>query len=117
MRRRLGGLLLILAAVAFVVALVAGLLYDPDSDKTPRRRTATSAAKPAAKPPPALPLRKLAGAPIVLSFAGTTLPAYARDILREHRAAGVILFGDNVASPTQLRAVTRAVRTRAGRGR
>ena len=114
MRRRLGGLLLILAAVAFVVALIAGLLYDPDSDKTPRRRTATSAAKPAPKPSPALPLRQLAGAPIVLSFAGTTLPAYARDILREHRAAGVILFGDNVASPTQLRALTRAVRDAGG---
>ena len=30
-----------------------------------------------------IPLRELAGAPIVFSFSGTTLPGYARDILRE----------------------------------
>src|SRR3954452_5543660 len=59
---------------------------------------------------PAVPLRQLAGAPVVFSFSGTTLPGYARDILREGRAAGVILFGDNVTSPGQLRALTHAIR-------
>src|SRR3954452_7606009 len=63
---------------------------------------------------PAVPLRQLAGAPVVFSFSGTTLPGYARDILREGRAAGVILFGDNVASPGQLRALTRQVHAAGG---
>jgi beta-N-acetylhexosaminidase len=61
-----------------------------------------------------IPLRQLAGAPIVFSFSGTTLPAYARDILREGRAAGVILFGDNVTSAGQLRALTRSIRRASG---
>jgi beta-N-acetylhexosaminidase len=75
-------------------------------------RAATRPAPKAQRPTPnahATPLRQLAGAPIVFSFAGPTLPAYARDILRERRAAGVILFGDNVTSPTQLRALTRNI--------
>jgi beta-N-acetylhexosaminidase len=59
------------------------------------------------------PLRQLAGAPILFSFAGPKLPAYARDILRERRAAGVILFGDNVTSPKQLRALTRDIQAAA----
>jgi beta-N-acetylhexosaminidase len=63
-----------------------------------------------------IPLRELAGAPIVLAFAGPTLPAYVRTILRQRRAAGVILFGDNVASPGQLRRLTRAIQ-RAAHGR
>jgi hypothetical protein len=60
-------------------------------------------------------LPALAGGAIVLSFSGPTLPAYARDILHQGRAAGVILFGHNVASPVQLRALTRAIRRAAGR--
>jgi beta-N-acetylhexosaminidase len=59
----------------------------------------------------ATPLRQLA--PIVFSFAGPTLPAYARGILRERRAAGVLLFGDNVTSPAQLRALTRDIQAAA----
>jgi beta-N-acetylhexosaminidase len=81
-------------------------------------RTTPRAPKPQRPTPKAqrLPLRQLAGAPIVLSFAGPTLPAYARAILRQHRAAGVILFGDNVVSPGQLRTLTRSIR-RAAHGR
>jgi beta-N-acetylhexosaminidase len=52
----------------------------------------------------------------VLSFAGPTLPAYARAVLRQRRAAGVILFGDNVAAPGQLRRLTRSIQ-RAAHGR
>jgi beta-N-acetylhexosaminidase len=79
----------------------------------PERTTGTAAPRAHA---PTVPLRQLAGAPIVLSFAGPTLPAYARDILRQRRASGVILFGDNVRSPRQLRGLTRSIQ-RAAHGR
>ena len=82
----------------------------------------------AAKPPDLAPSRAVvaavdrltplqrAGQLVVLRFAGTTAPAYVRRALRERRAAGVILFADNIASPAQLRALTAQLQ-RAARGR
>jgi beta-N-acetylhexosaminidase len=60
-----------------------------------------------------LTLSQQVGQLVLLRFAGTTLPAYVRDALRKHRVAGAILFGDNVSSPGQLRALTTSLR-RAG---
>jgi beta-N-acetylhexosaminidase len=57
-----------------------------------------------------------AGQTIVLRFKGTAVPGYVLRALRERRVAGVILFRDNMRSPAQLRAMTRAIQ-RAGRGR
>jgi beta-N-acetylhexosaminidase len=85
-----------IAALALVVALVA-----PGSDG-------------AHGAPPAvdrLTLEQQVGQLIVLSFTGTSPPAYVREILRERRAAGVILFGRNISSPPQLRALTAALRS------
>lgn len=56
-----------------------------------------------------------AGQLLVLRFAGTSAPAYVRRALREGRAAGVVLFADNVESPAQLRLLTRQLQ-RAARG-
>ncbi len=53
-----------------------------------------------------LPLSSQVGRLVVLRFAGTSAPAYVRDILREGRAAGVILFRDNVIGPQQTRTLT-----------
>ena len=61
------------------------------------------------------PLQR-AGQLVVLRFAGTTAPPYVRRALRERRAAGVILFADNIASPAQLRALTAQLQ-RSARGR
>jgi beta-N-acetylhexosaminidase len=82
------------------------------SSSTAPDRSARARAQ-AARP---VSLRRLAGASIVLSFAGPVLPAYVRTILRQGRASGVILFGDNVTSPAQLRALTVAI-ARASHGR
>ncbi|WP_316525842.1 glycoside hydrolase family 3 N-terminal domain-containing protein [Kitasatospora brasiliensis] len=46
--------------------------------------------------------RTLAGRRIVLSYSGPTPPAGVLQTIREGRAAGVILFGENVTSPAQL---------------
>jgi beta-N-acetylhexosaminidase len=60
-----------------------------------------------------LTLRQQVGQLIVLRFAGTTAPAYVRRALKERRAAGAILFRDNVTGAGQLKALTRTLR-RAG---
>jgi beta-N-acetylhexosaminidase len=51
---------------------------------------------------------------VLLRFAGTRAPGYVLAALREQRAAGAILFRDNVTDPAQLRALTAQLR-RAGR--
>ena len=62
-----------------------------------------------------LTLEQQVGQLMVFSFRGTAPPAYVLDILREKRAAGVILFGGNIVSPDQLSSMTRALRRQGGR--
>ncbi len=57
-----------------------------------------------------LPLSSQVGRLVVLRFAGTSAPGYVRDILREGRAAGAILFRDNVVDPQQTKTLTRQLR-------
>lgn len=61
-----------------------------------------------------LPLDQQVGQLIVMSFSGTVAPSYVLAALRERKAAGVILFGGNVASPGQLRTLTRQLRQAGG---
>jgi beta-N-acetylhexosaminidase len=61
-----------------------------------------------------LTLEQQVGQVLLLRFAGTTPPQYVLDALRERRAAGVILFHDNVVSPAQLRALTAGLRRARG---
>ena len=53
-----------------------------------------------------LSLAQRVGQTLMLSFHGTTPPRYVLDILREGRAAGVVLFRDNATSRRQLRRLT-----------
>ena len=62
-----------------------------------------------------LPLRVQVGQLIVSSFDGTRLPAWLRRRLRARETAGVILFGNNVASRQALRRLDRTMQ-RAGHG-
>jgi beta-N-acetylhexosaminidase len=62
-----------------------------------------------------LTLGQQVGQVVLLRFAGTTAPAYVLEALRERRAAGVILFRDNVTSTRQLRGLTAALRRVGGR--
>ncbi len=89
---------LLAAGVLALVLVGAGASRDVSSDRAAE-----------------LPLEQQVGQLIVMRFAGTTLPAYVRAALRERRAAGVILFGDNVTSREQLRALTRGLRRTGGR--
>jgi beta-N-acetylhexosaminidase len=60
-------------------------------------------------------VREQVGQLILLRFAGTTPPDYVLRALREGRAAGVILFRDNVVDPGQLQALTARLREAGGR--
>jgi beta-N-acetylhexosaminidase len=97
------------ALAALVAGLVAGALGgdDPPPD---RRETAPETGgqqrRPETAPVDRLTLRQQVGRMVILRFAGTTAPGYVRRVLRQGRAAGVILFRDNVVSPEQLQALT-----------
>lgn len=109
---------LILAALA---AFAAGALAGAPSgggEQEGRRAAAPSAGVPDpadTAPVDRLTLRQQIGQLIVLRFAGTSPPGYVGEVLRERRAAGVILFRDNVTAPAQLRALTRRLRRAGGR--
>ena len=61
-----------------------------------------------------LTLEQQVGQLLILRFRGETSPDYVRRALRERRVAGVILFGNNISSPAQLRDLTRALRRAGG---
>ena len=107
------------AAVALVAGVLVGVSTGGDDDGGERASAppANTVVPPAGAPPEEraardpvdrLTLRQRVGQLIVLRFDGTSPPAYAREVLRERRAAGVILFGDNVASPDQTAGAHRA---------
>ena len=62
-----------------------------------------------------LTLEQQVGQLVVMSFRGTKAPAYVLGALRAKRSAGVILFGANVVSPDQVRALTLSLRRAGGR--
>ncbi len=109
------------AAAAFALGLAIGAGSGGEDDGPGAVRAAPGAtATPAppeerAQPVDALTLRQQVGQLIVLRFAGTTPPDYVREALRERRAAGAILFRDNVVSASQLRTLTGALRRAGGR--
>jgi len=77
--------------------------------------TGTGASHGAAREAGGLSLRHQVGQLLILSFHGTTVPGYVESILGDGTAGGAILFGENVASPAQLRALTTTLQ-RAGGG-
>lgn len=110
--------LLLGALAAFVLGIAVGATSDGGDEEAPRHpardaSTAPDAGEPA--PVDRLTLRQQVGQLIVLRFTGATPPAYVRDALRERRAAGAILFRDNVSAPEQLRVLTQRLRAAGGR--
>jgi beta-N-acetylhexosaminidase len=112
--------LLLAALAALVVGIVVGAFSDRGGEPT---RPADDAPARQAGAPPAegsapvdrLTLRQQVGQLILLRFAGMTPPDYVTAALRERRAAGAILFRDNVSAPQQLSALTARLRRAGGR--
>jgi beta-N-acetylhexosaminidase len=102
-RARLGAA----ALAAFVLGAVLGARGDDERPRATRETTAAPAPQQRARSAvEKLSLEQQVGHLVILRFAGTTAPRYVRDALRQGFAAGVILFGDNVVSPAQVRKLT-----------
>ena len=118
-RRRL----LALGAAA-LLALIAGAVIGASAGDEKRAAPAKRpAAETAAQPRPAavgaaakLPLRRQAGQLVVMRFNGAGPPAYVPRALKAGRAAGVILFKDNITSQSDLRRLVRTLQRAAGGG-
>jgi beta-N-acetylhexosaminidase len=108
-RRRLRLAAAALAAFAIGVVVGAG-----DGDDEPARPAGGGTAPSAREAPreaaeaavDRLTLAQQVGRMVILRFHGTSAPGYVRRVLREGRAAGAILFRDNVVDPGQLEALT-----------
>jgi beta-N-acetylhexosaminidase len=111
-RRALAAVALVASALGVAVAVLSEQREPPSPPPAPRGAAPPRAAPPA---PRRLSLGRLVGQLVVLRFAGPRAPVYVLRALREGRAAGVILFGDNVTGPAQLRALTRRLRGAGGR--
>ena len=102
------------ACAALVIGVIAGAASGGGDDEPAAPDAPPPAGEPSAEAPreqarepvDRLTLRQQVGQMIVLRFAGTSAPGYVREVLRERRAAGAILFRDNVIDPPQLRALT-----------
>jgi beta-N-acetylhexosaminidase len=96
-------------AAAALVAFIVGVVLGAGGGDEPERRAPTAAAQTVEQARAAvdrLSLEQQVGRMVILRFAGTELPGYVRRVLREGRAAGVIVFRDNVVSPGQMRELT-----------
>jgi beta-N-acetylhexosaminidase len=98
------------AALAFLVGIAVGA-GGGEEDAKPKR-DAAGAQPPAEREAAAraavdkLPLTRQVGRLVVLRFAGTSAPGYVREVLGKGRAAGAILFRDNLTGPEQTKALT-----------
>jgi beta-N-acetylhexosaminidase len=105
-RRRLTLAATALAALALGAVIGAGAEEKPSSPPTAGATPTPASAERARAAVDRLTLDQQVGHLVILRFAGTSAPRYVRRALRGGRAAGVILFADNVISPTQLHALT-----------
>jgi beta-N-acetylhexosaminidase len=109
-RRRLRLALAALAALVLGAAVGASGGEEeepaaPAAPPVPREQAARERA-----PVDDLALEQQVGRMVILRFMGTSAPGYVREALREGRAAGVILFRDNLVDPAQLSALTGQLR-------
>jgi beta-N-acetylhexosaminidase len=102
-------------AAAALIALVFGLIVGAGGDDEASQPAGETSPEATPEVPPEeaverLSLEQQVGRMVILRFAGTEAPEYVTRALREGRAAGVILFRDNLVDPEQLRALTRSLR-------
>jgi beta-N-acetylhexosaminidase len=113
--RRRRAAVLAVAGVALVAGVATGAGRGGDGAAPAARPGSAAAAAQARRAGvDALSLAQQVGQLVVLRFAGTRAPRYVRDVLRQDRAAGAILFRDNVTSRAQVTSLTRTLRAAAG---
>jgi beta-N-acetylhexosaminidase len=87
-----------LATIALAAGIAAGAGHELTRPPAPRP-SASAPGRELAR----LSLEQRVGQTLMISFRGATAPEYVLAILREGRAAGVVLFSDNATSRAQLR--------------
>jgi beta-N-acetylhexosaminidase len=113
--RRLRRLRLAVPAVmAFLLGAVLGARGDDAPPPPAARDAAPAPVQRAQAETEKLTLEQQVGHLVILRFAGTQPPGYVLRAFREGRAAGAILFRDNMVSPGQLRTLTAALRKAGG---
>ena len=103
-RRRLTALG-IAAALAFVIGIAVGGGDDGEESAAPAPAATPAPEEEARKVSEGLPLGQQVGRLVVLRFAGTSAPGYVRRVLSQGRAAGAILFRDNLTGAEQAKAL------------
>src|SRR4051812_30339296 len=114
-RRRLVALA-VAAAVALIVGVAVGAGSGDGPAPPPRKAPVHRGAPPRAAAGAAkkLSLRRQVGQLVVMRFAGAGPPGYVPQALKAGRAAGVILFKDNVVSEAALKRLTARLQRAAG---
>ncbi len=107
--------MLVIAAVATLAAATAAVLHSDDQRAS--RGKPPSVALPGAPTPARAPARRsferrlslaqLAGQRIIYAYSGLVPPTSLITQIRRGEAAGVIFFGPNISSATQIQSVTR----------
>ncbi len=92
------------AALAFLIGIAVGG-GDGEDDAAPAPAATPAPEEAARKVSEGLPLGQQVGKLVVLRFAGTSVPGYVRRVLSEGRAAGAILFRDNLTGAGQAKAL------------
>jgi beta-N-acetylhexosaminidase len=108
--RRRRAALAAVAAVALIVGVAIGAGGDEEGEPAAPAGGGEAPPEPPEQAVERLPVEQQVGRMVILRFAGTEAPGYVREALREGRAAGAILFRDNVVDPAQLRRLTRSLR-------
>ncbi|MGZ4198621.1 MAG: glycoside hydrolase family 3 N-terminal domain-containing protein [Thermoleophilia bacterium] len=98
-RSRLGTRVVVLTIAA--AALVVALTVAYELVRSPSRGKAVVASLTL----PALTAKQMAGLRVIYSYKGLTPPASLLSLIRHGQAAGVVFFGDNIASDAQISAV------------
>jgi beta-N-acetylhexosaminidase len=103
------------AAVAFIAGATMGAGgEDPTPRAVPAGVPTPSPAEAVRKDTEQLPLTRQVGRLVVLRFAGTSEPGYVRRVMRDGRAAGSILFRDNLTGEAQAKALATQLRRGGG---
>ncbi len=111
-RRRLA--LVVAAALALVVGVAVGAGHDDPQPRSTAPRASATPTPPPVKEARKLLLRRQVGQLVVMRFAGSGPPGYVPEALKAGRAAGVILFKDNIASKPALTRLTARLQRAAG---
>jgi beta-N-acetylhexosaminidase len=111
-----------LATLGLIGGLFAAISHHPPT--TPRpvahhaapRQAAPRSGAPVSPAPPQISTTKLLGQRVMVAMSGTSAPSWLLSAARDGRVGSVILFAANIASRSQLQALTRSLQRAAAQG-